>query len=167
MDPRARIAEWSQRSRTERLARLAATPREVAAALASAPPTVLTRRPRPTAWAPVEIVCHLRDLEESFHDRIALILTTEEPRFVTTNPDRWCTERQYARHDAHEAARAFARRRTETLALLSGVDGEAWVRAGWQLDSRGRRTVDDFLALIAWHDDNHLDQLARALRGEP
>jgi hypothetical protein len=26
-------------------------------------------------------------------------------------------------------------------------------------------TVDDLLSLIAWHDDNHLDQLARALDG--
>ncbi len=26
-------------------------------------------------------------------------------------------------------------------------------------------SVDDFLSLIAWHDDNHLDQLNRALDG--
>jgi DinB superfamily len=166
VDPSARIAEWSRRSRAERLSRLAATPREIADAMAAAPASALARRPRAAAWAPVEIVCHLRDLEESFHDRIALILATEEPRFVTTNPDRWCAERQYARHDAHEAARAFARRRTETLAVFSGIEGDGWLRAGWQLDSRGRRTVDDFLTLIAWHDDNHLDQLSRALRGE-
>jgi len=25
--------------------------------------------------------------------------------------------------------------------------------------------VDDFLTLIAWHDENHLAQLARALEG--
>jgi hypothetical protein len=30
-------------------------------------------------------------------------------------------------------------------------------------DSRGRRTLDDFLAVMAWHDDNHLAQLRRAL----
>lgn len=167
MDPSVRIAQWSRRSRAERLSRLADTPREIADAIAAVPPPSLTRRPTPAAWAPVEIVCHLRDLEESFHDRIALIVTTEEPRFVTTNPDRWCAERQYARHDAHEAARAFTRRRTETLAVFRGIEGDAWLRAGWQLDSRGRRTVDDFLTLIAWHDDNHLDQLSRALRGEP
>jgi hypothetical protein len=41
-----------------------------------------------------------------------------------------------------------------------------WVRAGHQMDSRGRRTIDDFLGVMAWHDENHLAQLARALRGE-
>ena len=144
---------------------MATTASELTARLSCARTTMLARRPAPDAWAPVEIVCHLRDLEESFHERLTLILTTDEPRFPTTSPNRWALERQYLRHDAHDAARAFARRRAETLTLLRGVDDAAWTRGGWQLDSRGRRTVDDFLTLIAWHDDNHLDQLARALEG--
>jgi hypothetical protein len=166
MDVREQIAVWGRRSRAERVARLAATPSELTAALTTAPAATLSRRPAAEAWAPVEIVCHLRDLEESFHDRLALILTSDEPRFPTTNPNRWAAERQYLRHDAHDAARAFARRRAETLTLLRGVEGDAWTRGGWQLDSRGRRTVDEMLSLIAWHDDNHLAQLARALNGE-
>ena len=28
-------------------------------------------------------------------------------------------------------------------------------------------TVEDFATTIAWHDDNHLDQLKRALAGLP
>jgi len=35
------------------------------------------------------------------------------------------------------------------------------------LDSRGRRTIDQFLSIMAWHDDNHLEQLRRALAGRP
>ncbi len=27
-------------------------------------------------------------------------------------------------------------------------------------------TMKDFVALMAWHDDNHLDQLKRALDGK-
>ena len=29
-----------------------------------------------------------------------------------------------------------------------------------------RMTLDTFLTLMAWHDDNHLDQLARATEGK-
>ena len=32
---------------------------------------------------------------------------------------------------------------------------------------RSRITIDGFLSLMAWHDDNHLDQLRRALDGRP
>jgi len=165
MDVRDRIAQWSARSRDERLARLAATPSELTAQLTGAPPALLARRPAPAAWAPVEVVCHLRDLEESFHERVGLILTSDEPCFPTTNPNRWAEERQYLRNDAHAAAQAFARRRAHTLTLLHGIRSDDWSRAGRQLDSRGRRTVDDFLTLMAWHDENHLAQLMRALEG--
>src|SRR3989442_9867348 len=165
MDVRERIAEGGRGSRGDRLARLAATPSELAAAITTTPAAALSRRPAPDAWAPVEVVCHLRDLEESFHDRLTAILASDEPRFATTNPNRWAVDRQYLRHDAHDAVRAFARRRTETLALLRGLAAEAWSRGGWQLDSRGRRTLDEFLTLMAWHDENHLAQLTRALDG--
>jgi hypothetical protein len=94
MDVRDRIEQWSRRSRVERLARLAATPAELTARLSGVSAAVLVRRPAPAAWAPVEVICHLRDLEESFHERLGLILTSDEPCFPTTNPNRWAEERQ-------------------------------------------------------------------------
>jgi hypothetical protein len=164
-DPRERIAAWGRRPRADRLARLRATAAELQAAVQGVDAETLRRRPGPRAWAAVEIVCHLRDTEESFFDRLTLIIETDEPRFPTTNPDRWASERQYLAQDAPAAAQAFAARRGETLALLGGLAETTWARAGWQLDSRGRRTVDDFVAVMAWHDENHLAQLARALDG--
>ena len=55
----------------------------------------------------------------------------------------------------------------ETLQLLDELLPADWERAGYQVDSRGRRTVDDFLTVMAWHDENHLAQLARALAQQP
>jgi hypothetical protein len=166
-DVSSRIAAWGKRSRAERLDRLAATPDEVRAAIVGAVVSALARRPGPDAWAPVEVVCHLRDLEESFFDRLTLMLTESEPRFPTTHPGRWAVERQYLRQDAVAAADVFATRRTETLEMFRGLGSDAWARAGHQVDSRGRRTVDDFLTVMAWHDENHLAQLTRAVAGRP
>jgi hypothetical protein len=87
----------------------------------------------------------------------------DEPRFPTTNPNRWAAERQYLRNDSAQALAAFTRGRAMTLAFLRDLSDEQWERAGVQMDSRGRRTLDDFLAVMAWHDPNHLDQLCRAL----
>ena len=33
--------------------------------------------------------------------------------------------------------------------------------------TRGRVTIDMLVAIMAWHDDNHLEQLTRALEGRP
>jgi hypothetical protein len=82
-------------------------------------------------------------------------------------PDRWADERQYLTNDGALALAAFVRRRGETLEFLRGLQPDAWERAGVHVDSRGRRTIDEFLSVMAWHDDNHLDQLRRALDGRP
>jgi hypothetical protein len=61
----------------------------------------------------------------------------------------------------------------QRLRLERAADRFAAVRArrpaDWQrgggFGSLGRFTVDYLLAVIAWHDDDHLDQLRRALEG--
>ena len=78
--------------------------------------------------------------------------------------DRWAEERQYLRNDADEAVDAFRKRRAETLAFFKQLGAADWERAGTHA-TRGKLTVDWFVALMAWHDDNHLDQLRRALAG--
>ena len=161
------IEDYARRPREERLARIARTPDELAEAVRGADAAVLARRPAPKSWAPNEIVCHLRDNEEWFLERLRMIVAMDLPRFVATNPDRWADERQYRTNDAVVALAAFTRRRRETLEFLEPLAPEAWARAGLHADSRGRRTIDEFLSVMAWHDDNHLDQLRRALLGRP
>jgi len=56
-------------------------------------------------------------------------------------------------------------RRDESLALLRTLTPEQWKRAGVHA-TRGPVTINDFVTLMAWHDDNHLDQLKRALEGK-
>src|SRR5207245_1525811 len=83
----------------ERLARIARTPEGLASAGGSVDAAVLTRRPAPKSWAPTEVICHLRDNEEWFLERMRLIVVMDLPRFVATNPDRWADERQYLTND--------------------------------------------------------------------
>ncbi|HKQ64079.1 MAG TPA: DinB family protein [Methylomirabilota bacterium] len=161
------IEDYARRPREERLARITRTPDELTEAVRGADAAVLARRPAPKSWAPNEVVCHLRDNEEWFLERMRMIVAMDLPRFVATNPDRWADERQYLTNDAVVALAAFTRRRRETLEFLRPLAPEAWARAGLHADSRGRRTIDEFLSVMAWHDDNHLDQLRRALLGRP
>src|SRR5882762_10078608 len=163
----ASIEEYAQRPRAERLARIARTPAELEDAVRGATAAALGRRPAPKSWAATEVICHLRDNEEWFLERMKLVLAMDLPRFVATNPDRWAEERQYLTNDGALALAAFTRRRGETLDFLRTLGPDGWSRAGDHADSRGRRTIEEFLSVMAWHDDNHLDQLRRALDGRP
>ena len=164
--PVTSLEEWARRPRAERLARLGRTPGDLAAAFRGVDPGALTRRPDEQNWAPIEILCHLRDTEASFLDRLRQIMATDEPRFPTVNPNQVAAERRYLEQPLAGALEAFHRHRDATLTFFAMRAEPDWARAGHQMDSRGRRTIDDFLGLMAWHDENHLAQLTRALRGE-
>jgi len=159
------MEDYARQPREQRLQRIQRTADELAAAIRSKDDATLSRRPDRTNWAPKEVVCHLRDAEELFMIRFQTILGAEEPQLAGLDPDRWARDRQYLANDTGEALAAFRRRREESLTFFGKLEPEQWKRGGVH-PVRGRFTIDDFLTLMAWHDDNHLDQLRRALEGK-
>jgi hypothetical protein len=167
-----------------RLERLARTADELATAIKGQSDAALSRRPDSKNWAAKEVVCHLRDIEELFMIRFRTMLAMDEPKLLVLgempkdpapwgivsgdplplDPDRWAAERQYLRNDTDEALAALRKRREETLAFLRRLTPEQWKRGSLHV-TLGRMTFDDWVALIAAHDDNHLNQLSRALQG--
>jgi len=87
-----------------------------------------------------------------------------DPKLIATNPDRWAEERQYLTNDTGKALAAFGQRRAETLETFGKLTPAQWAKGGLH-SVAGRITLDGFLSIMAWHDDNHLDQLMRALQG--
>jgi len=159
--------EWVAQPADERMRRLSRTPDQLAAAVKEARNAVLDRRPNPTSWAPVEVLAHLLDSEELFFLRFQAILAMTEPALYEAGPaDRWAQERQYLRYDAKDALAAFRTRRGESLELLVGLTAGDWERGAIH-PARGRMTIDTLVSIMAWHDDNHLEQFTRALEGKP
>jgi len=174
------MEEVAKQPLAQRLERMARTADDLAAAIRGQTEAALARRPDANNWAAKEVICHLRDTEELSMLRLEMIAAMDEPVFPAAGmgaramslkpdgqpaaPDRWAEDRQYLRNDAAEALATFRRRRDETLAHLRGLTPEQWQRGGIH-PRLGRMTVGDFVTMMAWHDDNHLDQLRRALEG--
>ncbi len=150
----------------EQLARMERTPDDVAAAIRGIPDDALSARPDGRSWCVKEVVCHLRDTEELFLGFFQSMLEVDGPAYSGGEPDRWVEDRQYRRNDTGEALAAFRRRRAEALAFLRHLRPADWDRRGVH-PTRGRLSMRDFVGLMAGHDDNHLDQLTRALDGKP
>jgi uncharacterized damage-inducible protein DinB len=160
------MEEYAKQPRDARIERLTRTADQLAAAIKGQSDAALSRRPDAKNWAAKEIVCHLRDTEEAFGARFEQILAMDtDPKLVGPNAERVAEERQYLRNDAGEALAAFRKRRQETLETFGKLTPAQWDKGGIH-PARGRITIDGFLTLMAWHDDNHLDQLARALEGK-
>ena len=172
--------ELARKPVEQRLERMAHTAEGMDTAIRGRSEAALARRPGPTSWAAVEIICHLRDTEELFMLRLEMIAAMDEPVLAAAGmgaralrlgpdgqpdaPNRWAEDRQYLRNDAVAALGTFRRRREETLAHLRALSPDQWQRGGLH-PRRGRMIVGDFVTEMAWHDDNHLDQLRLALEG--
>jgi len=161
------VEDYAKQPFEARLARLTRMADELAAAIDDHTEAALSRRPDAKNWAAKEVICHLRDTEQVFFVRFHAIVENDEPKmyFDPGAADRFAEDLQYSRSDAAEALAAFRRRRGETLKFLGTLTPSQRQRAGM----RGERriTIDDFVSIMAGHDDNHLDQLKRALEGRP
>lgn len=119
-------------------------------------------RPRPDEWAPVEIVCHLRDEEtEDFGARVRVILDGGRT-FAPIDPERWVVERRYRDVDPQVALASFRARRATNLEMLASVVAERLTRAVERADA-GRLSGLDILVAWVTHDRLHLRQLAGTL----
>jgi hypothetical protein len=160
------MEEYATQPLDHRLKRLERTADELAATIEGQSATALAKRPDEKNWAGVEIICHLRDAEETFGGRFEMFLAMDDVKLLPIDVDRVAIDRQYLRCDAGQSIEAFRKRRAENLATFRKLTPDQWKRGGTH-PQRGRLTFEDIATLMAWHDDNHLDQLNRALSGRP
>lgn len=121
-------------------------------------------RARPIAgeWAPVEIVCHLRDEEvEDFGARIRVVLDGSGP-FTPIDPQGWVEARRYRDTDPRQALEALRERRMATVAFL-GTIPHGGLASGVEHPRLGRLTGVDLLVAWVAHDRLHVAQLSSTL----
>jgi len=113
-------------------------------------------------WNVVFVVCHMRDLEAAYLQRIHMMLEEENPSFPANDQRAMAIERNYAEADLLEALAAFESLRREFIALLRSLDDEQWERQG-QHPYFGETTILTQAINNVMHDVNHIEQIARAL----
>lgn len=114
-------------------------------------------------WAPVEIVCHLRDVEIEVHlPRVRKILTIHDPHLSSFDTDLWAEERDYLHQSCHNALSAFIEARKETIAALEKLDSKDWSRTA-RHSLLGPTTLIEVMNIVSEHDLLHLAQIRSTL----
>ncbi len=143
---------------------LAQLPRAIEALAADCDSGMWRARPAPGAWAPLEILAHLRDEEaEDFGARMRVVLAGGG-RFAPIRPVEWVSERRYIADDPEGVLAAFQALRQGSLDLLAGIESapERLLVSG---ESPGGFVLSGCDILAAWvaHDMLHVRQLAGTL----
>ena len=144
------------------LAALRATPAALATMTGPLQADVWGRRTKSNEWNLVEIICHLRDLEQEVNTpRLQRILNEDNPFLPPEMSDGWAEERKYATQDGHQALADFILARKKTINLL-GVLGEEWSRPA-RHSIFGPTNLQEMVSFIAAHDRAHIQQIWKAI----
>lgn len=121
-------------------------------------------RPSATAWAPVEIICHMRDVDQEVNLPRLAKLKVEEGAFLSAaNPDSWAEPRRYIDQIPAQALEDFIRARLELIAQLATLSAKQWQRPARHA-LLGPTYLAEIMGVSADHDLLHLVQLGSTLR---
>ena len=121
------------------------------------------RRPAPNEWAPVEIVCHLRDAEmEVNRPRLAAFSAAESPHLTALDTDIWADERNYIGQSGPEALSDFLEARVALLQELEILTEAEWNQPALH-SLLGPTSLLEVMGIATDHDLLHLAQMRSTL----
>jgi uncharacterized damage-inducible protein DinB len=146
--------ELTEAERTDFIARIEACPAELRQALAGLSPEQLETPYRPGGWTLRQVAHHVPDSHMNAYIRFKWTLTEEEPSIKAYHEDRWA-QLADSRITPVEVSlgllESVHRRWIDLLRAMSPADFQrALVHP-----ENGRRTLDQMLALYAWHGAHH------------
>jgi DinB superfamily len=146
------------KGRHDTLARIAAAPARLSKALKAFTSDALRRQPEPGKWSPIEIACHLRDVDQLFAERVTKTAFSDRPAFWMMDNGILADKLGYRDADATAVLKEHRRRREDLASLLRSLPHGSWQRTG-RHPERGEITIGQLVEILANHDDEHLTQL--------
>jgi hypothetical protein len=140
------------------IARYAAGPARLRAALAAVPPEAMQWRPAPGEWSAHEVVCHCADSETNSYARIRYLLSEKDPVIQGYDQEQWARDFDYHAAPLAPALATVEAVRANTAALIRRLPEAAWAREGRHTES-GRYTAEDWLRIYAEHLEGHARQI--------
>lgn len=117
--------------------------------------------PASGGWSPNEILWHIRAVADVYGEHVKRILDEEVPRWRHVSPRARMKKARYDQLPFAESYAAFARQRSDLLALLGSIPPEAWHRfAIVRVEEREwRMTLQERVWGMAHHEEIHCAQL--------
>jgi hypothetical protein len=110
-------------------------------------------RPRPDQWSPLEYACHVRDVCSIFADRLALMLSQDNPEFANWDQDRTAVDDDYGSQTPAVVAAELDQAGRQVAVVFDAVGDDEWDHTARRSDG-AEFTVDTF-ARYFLHDPTH------------
>lgn len=113
----------------------------------------VTERPSPDRWSALEYACHVRDVYRLYDERLALMMSEDDPTFPNWDQDASAVEDRYNEQAPAAVVAAIEAAGAALAASFDRVTADGWRRTGARSDG-ARFTVDTFARYLV-HDPIH------------
>ena len=147
------------------LSLLGETPRRIGDATRGLPLEQLHAAPAPGEWSANDVLSHLRSCADVWGSYMARILSEDHPTIRASSPRAEINRKDYPELEFKKSFRAFAKQRTELLAVLEALPPKAWTRAA-TVTGAGRPltpTLHSYAQRMAIHERAHVKQIERTV----
>lgn len=144
------------------IARYAAGPELLQAALAEVPEEALQWRPAAGKWSVHEVIVHSADSESNAHGRIRTLIAEATPVIQGYDQDRWAQTLNYHLRPIGTALVTIEAVRANTVPILESLTEADWKKMGTHTES-GPYGAEDWLRSYGTHLDIHSAQIRRNL----
>ncbi len=90
----------------------------------------VSARPEPLVWSPLEYGCHVRDLCRLFDERLALLVSEDDPQFANWDQDQTAIDSRYHEQDPEVVADELEAVAAQFVARIRSLQPADWERSG-------------------------------------
>jgi uncharacterized damage-inducible protein DinB len=140
------------------LQRLSDLPSQLQSALAELTPDQIDCAIRPGAWSIRGLVHHICDSHLVAYSWMRLALTEEWPLVFAYDPDRMSQLADCSLHPS-TSLKLLSPLHERWVAMLTPLTEDEWKARGYTHPETGRCSMEQALAMYAWHSIHHLTQI--------
>lgn len=122
------------------------------------PIELLRQRPDPATWSPLEYAAHVRDVHRLYHQRLAMMLDSDDPLYPNWDQDETAIADRYNEQDPTVVSADLVAAADSLAAAFDGVTGVQWKRPGRRSDGASF-TVDTFARYLIHDPVHHLHDI--------
>ncbi len=165
-DPRYPVGKFTappkidDAARREMIQQIADVPARLKAAIAGLSDAQLDTPYRDGGWTLRQVIHHMADSHMNAFIRTKFALTQQNPTIMAYDENAWAQTPEY-KLPIGAPVQLLDGLHQRFATLLRGLSGDQWKRT-LQHPERGPMTLDDQLALYAWHGRHHVAHITAA-----
>ncbi|MBJ6145619.1 YfiT family bacillithiol transferase [Hymenobacter sp. BT559] len=158
--PQLPTAPLTPAERATYLQQLADLPNDLGAMTIRVGPEHLQLPYRPGGWTGQQVIHHVADSHINSYCRFRLALTEDNPTIRPYDEGTWAELPDVAATPVAVSLALLASLHSRWVTLLHHLTGAQWQRTFYHPETKRTTTLDQALALYAWHGRHHLGHLA-------